>query len=115
VPGIFVLSSVVAALLALAGLFLRPAYGLRASLPLGLVLGAYFAVALTVSVVTSVRKRWFAGLLLPPVFFGLHVWYGAGTLWALLSNAKSPEAERAQGSVQASNAAKYSAGAGSGL
>jgi succinoglycan biosynthesis protein ExoA len=115
VPAIFVVSSSGAALLAMAGLFLRAPYRLWASLPLLLLLGAYFGLALLVSLAASLRQRWFAGLLLPVVFFGLHVWYGAGTLWAFLSNAKSPEAERSPGSAPAANPAKYSAGAGSGL
>jgi glycosyltransferase involved in cell wall biosynthesis len=56
------------------------------------VLGAYFGVAMLVSCFTALRKKWLAGLLLPPVFLSLHASYGMGTLWALLCNANSPEA-----------------------
>ncbi len=115
VPGIFVLASIVTALLAVTGFFLHTPYNSWAVLPLALVLGAYLAVAVSVSLITAVRKRWLAAVLLPPIFFSLHFWYGAGTLWALLSNAKSPEAERVPVRAQASKSANYSAGAGSGL
>jgi hypothetical protein len=40
---------------------------------------------------TALRGKWIAAMLLPPVFFALHVSYGAGTLWALARNAKSPD------------------------
>jgi succinoglycan biosynthesis protein ExoA len=112
VPGIFVLASLLSALIATAGVFLHGSYRLWSVLPLVFLLGSYFCVALMVSAGISLRKRWFAGLLLPPVFFGLHVWYGAGTLWAFLSNAKSPEALRSDNSRQSAGQTKYSTGSG---
>jgi succinoglycan biosynthesis protein ExoA len=92
VPAIFVLASILTSAMAGAGLYLPAHDRVWASLPLALLLGAYFGVALLVSCLAAMRKRWLAGLLLPPVFLSLHASYGMGTLWALLCNAKSPEA-----------------------
>jgi len=92
VPAIFVLVSILTSALACAGLCFPARYRTWAILPLVVLLGAYFGVAMLVSCFTALRKKWLAGLLLPPVFLSLHASYGMGTLWALLCNANSPEA-----------------------
>jgi glycosyltransferase involved in cell wall biosynthesis len=95
VPAIFVLACFLTSLTAASGWYVAAPYRVLCSVPLVLLLAMYFSVALIVSSTIALRLRWFAAFLLPFVFFTLHASYGLGTLWALFSNAKSPEAERA--------------------
>ena len=91
IPGIFVLSIVSAALCFLMQFAVAPPYRYWFALPLGLVLLAYFGTASLVAAREAVRRRWPAGLLLPFVFFAFHIAYGLGILWALISNAQTPQ------------------------
>jgi succinoglycan biosynthesis protein ExoA len=91
VPGMFVLALQLTCLLALFAAAAGAPHQLWLSSPLILLLLAYFGSATVMSFITALRSRWIAAMMLPPVFFALHVSYGAGTLWALLRNAKSPD------------------------
>jgi hypothetical protein len=108
VPAIFVLACLLTSLMALAGWYVAAPYRAWCSVPLVLLLGTYFSVGLIVSSAIALRRRWFAGFLLPLVFFALHASYGFGTLWALFSNAKSPEAGRAGRTLQPGDAVQES-------
>jgi hypothetical protein len=91
VPGIFVLSLQLTGLVALIAIVAHAPHQLWFTLPLILLLLSYFGSAIIMSLITALRGKWMAAMLLPPVFFALHVSYGTGTLWALARNAKSPD------------------------
>jgi glycosyltransferase involved in cell wall biosynthesis len=62
-----------------------------------LLLGAIYGIASTgVSCQIAFRERSIEALLMPITFLLLHVFYGAGTLSAVMSNARSPSSELSQ-------------------
>jgi succinoglycan biosynthesis protein ExoA len=103
VPAIFVLAGLVTVFFSLAGWYLPAPYGHWSIAPLILLLVLYFGVTLLVSSSIAARQKWAAALLLPVVFFSLHTSYGAGTLWAFLRNAKSPELSEVRSGLEQAN------------
>jgi succinoglycan biosynthesis protein ExoA len=91
VPFLFVL-----ALLFSAGLFVAAAvwpspWALWFQAPFLIVLGLHLLAGSLAGIQLSIRKRSVAALLAPLVFLSLHCAYGAGTLWGVVTNAKSAE------------------------
>jgi succinoglycan biosynthesis protein ExoA len=103
VPGMFVLTCLLFSLLAAAHPHMPATYRSWAALPITFLLCIYFGVALLVSSVVCIRRKWSPALLLPFVFFSFHVAYGSGTMWAFVCNARSPEARLADRALQLTN------------
>jgi glycosyltransferase involved in cell wall biosynthesis len=60
------------------------------TIPFVLLVTLYGSVCIAASCHTACRERSLAPLLMPVPFFLLHVFYGAGSLMAIVSNARSP-------------------------
>lgn len=88
VPGAFVLALTFSLLVA--GYSVMTHAQSWMSLPLILLVALYSLVCVTASWHTAWRERSFEPLLMPLSLFLLHAVYGAGTLSALLGNARSP-------------------------
>lgn len=88
VPGAFVLALCLSMLIAAYSVSMRaPSWMI---FPLILIVALYSLVCITASWHTAWRERSFEPLLMPLCLFLLHAVYGAGTLSALLANARSP-------------------------
>ena len=86
-PFAWVLTLLGCALLAASGLRTSKRTAVWRSWPGAVLLGLHMSAGTAAGVQTAVRERSPGALWLPLVFVGLHVTYGVGTLWGLLSNA----------------------------
>jgi len=80
IPFVFVACLIASSLLAASGAFLPAPNKWVAFAPLIAALGAHLFVGLLAALEIARRERSFAALLLPPVFLGIHLAYGFGTL-----------------------------------
>jgi GT2 family glycosyltransferase len=94
-PSAWVLTLVATALLTALGPPASKRTALRRCWPGVVVLGVHLSAGAAAGVQTAARERSAGALWLPLVFLGLHVTYGVGTLWGLLSNARKTPSPRA--------------------
>ena len=96
VPGVFVVALLLSLLLLLFSMGIPTGAQLWLRIPI-LMLGAiYGAATIGAACHVAVRERSAGALLMPIAFLLLHVSYGAGTLFAILSNARRPASELRQ-------------------
>jgi len=80
VPFIFVSAMVLSFAMIMGTFWLPERYGRLSALPFLLVLGAHLSCGTVASFLVGLRERSIGALMLPFVFLGFHVSYGAGTL-----------------------------------
>ena len=96
VPGVFVAALLFSLLMLLISVEITTHAHLWLRTPI-LALGViYGAATIGVACHVALRERTVGALLMPIVFLLLHVSYGAGTLTAMVSNARRPPSERGQ-------------------
>ena len=96
VPGAFVVSMLLSLLLLFFSMGITTGAQLWLRTPI-LMLGAIYGAATIVAAChVAVRERSVGALLMPIAFLLLHVSYGVGTLFAILSNARHPSPELRQ-------------------
>jgi hypothetical protein len=89
IPFAFVMCLLAASVLAIAGAFLPPPYRWFAFAPLAAALGLHLLVGSLSALQLAVREKSWAALLLPPVFLGVHLAYGFGTLSGFFAHPES--------------------------
>ncbi len=89
IPFVFVLSLIAASLAAIAGALLPAPYCWMAPAPLAAALGLHLAVGAVSALDVALGEKSLSALLLPPVFLGLHLAYGLGTLSGFLAHPES--------------------------
>lgn len=89
IPFVFVLSLILASLVAAAGTLLPHPYRWLALMPLVAVLGSHLMIGFIASLEVAFREKSLSALLLPPLFLGVHLAYGFGTVSGFFAHPES--------------------------
>jgi len=90
VPFVFVVSVLLSAILAVVGVVATSSPAAY-TFPLVFIVGLHLLAGALSSAQIAYKERSPSPLLLPPIFLGFHLSYGAGTLWAVLQDGKNSE------------------------
>lgn len=88
VPFVFLISLLLCALIAIAGVFSHVPHRAFALLPLVALLGLHFGAGSIAAIQIAVREKFLGAIWLPFVFLAFHFCYGFGTFWAFVTRAK---------------------------
>ena len=88
VPFLFVVSIIASAFFGLTGAILRFPGWLFAGIPLAAIVAMHLIAGSIAAIQVASRERFIGALVLPFVFFALHLSYGLGTLWGFFRRTK---------------------------